>query len=150
MQKVEVLIQVREGCEDLPLPQYMSLHASGMDLYAAVDGPVVIAPGERALVPAGFRMALPPGYDAQIRPRSGLAIEHGISVLNAPGTVDADYRGEVKAILANLGSEPFTVNRGDRIAQMTIQPVARAVVKKAENLPGTDRGSGGFGHTGTA
>jgi len=148
MQKFELLIQVREDAKDVPLPRYMSEHASGMDLCAAVAEPVVLGPGERALVPAGFHMALPPGYEAQIRPRSGLAAKHGVTVVNAPGTIDADYRGEVKVILANLGGEPFTIRRGDRIAQMVIQPVLRAELKPVERLPDTERGQGGFGHTG--
>ncbi len=149
MKKVELLIQVREDCKDVPLPKYMSEHASGMDLCAAVTEPVVLNPGERYLVPAGFHMALPPGYEAQVRPRSGLAIKQGISVLNAPGTIDADYRGEVKVIVANLGSEPFTINRGDRVAQMVIQPVMQADLQAVDELPESERGHGGFGHTGT-
>ncbi len=150
MNRVELLIRVRDDCKDVPLPKYMSEHASGMDICAAVPEPLVLAPGDRALVPAGFHMALPPGYEAQIRPRSGLAAKHGITVLNTPGTVDSDYRGEVKVILANIGKEPFTVNRGDRIAQMVIQPVMQAVLKPVTELPDTERGHGGFGHTGTA
>ena len=149
MKKVELLIQVREDCKDVPLPEYMSEHASGMDLCAAVPEPVVLEPGERYLVPAGFHMALPPGYEAQVRPRSGLAIKHGITVVNAPGTIDADYRGEVKVILANIGDEPFTINRGDRIAQMVIQPVLQADLQQVAELPESERGHGGFGHTGT-
>ena len=149
MKKVELLIQVREDCKDVPLPKYMSEHASGMDLCAAVTEPVVLNPGERYLVPAGFHMALPPGYEAQVRPRSGLAIKHGIIVVNAPGTIDADYRGEVKVILANIGDEPFTVNRGDRVAQMVIQPVMQADLQAVDELPESERGHGGFGHTGT-
>jgi len=149
MNRVELLIQVREDCKDVPLPRYMSEHASGMDLCAAVAEPVVLKPGERYLVPAGFHMALPPGYEAQVRPRSGLAVKHGITVVNAPGTIDADYRGEVKVILANLGDEPFTISRGDRIAQMVIQPVLQAELKQVDELPDSERGHGGFGHTGT-
>jgi len=149
MKKVELLIQVREDCKDVPLPKYMSEHASGMDLCAAVTEPVVLNPGERYLVPAGFHMALPPGHEAQVRPRSGLAVKHGITVVNAPGTIDADYRGEVKIILANIGSEPFTINRGDRIAQMVIQPVLQADLVPVDELPESERGHGGFGHTGT-
>ena len=149
MERVELLIRVRDDCRDVPLPRYMSEHASGMDLCAAVPEPVVLEPGERAVVPAGFHMALPPGYEAQVRPRSGLAARHGITVLNTPGTIDSDYRGEVRVILANLGVEPFTVNRGDRIAQMVIQPVLQAELKTVDELPDTERGHGGFGHTGT-
>jgi dUTP pyrophosphatase len=149
MKNVELLIQVREDCQDVPLPKYMSEHASGMDLCAAVTEPVVLNPGERYLVPAGFHMALPPGCEAQVRPRSGLAIKQGITVLNAPGTIDADYRGEVKVILANLGAEPFTINRGDRVAQMIIQPIVQADLQTVDELPESERGHGGFGHTGT-
>jgi len=145
---VDVLIKQLPGCEDLPLPRYMTPHAAGMDLYAAVDADIVLAPGERALVPAGISIALPEGFEAQIRPRSGLAVAHGITLLNAPGTIDADYRGEIKIIMANLGVEPFTVRRGERIAQMVVAPAAAARLRVAENLPETGRGSGGFGHTG--
>jgi len=148
MHHVEVLIQVQPGCEDIPMPRYMSEHASGMDVCAAVQGPLEVPPGARALVPTGFHIAVPPGYEAQIRPRSGLAIKSGICVLNSPGTIDADYRGEVKIILANLGQETFTVHRGDRIAQMVIQPVTQAKLTHVKELPGTERGHGGFGHTG--
>ena len=149
MDRVELLIRVRDDCKDIPLPKYMSEHASGLDICAAVPEPLVLGPGERALVPAGFRMALPPGYEAQVRPRSGLAIKHGITVLNTPGTIDSDYRGEVKVILANLGAEPFTIHRGDRIAQMVIQPIVQADLKSVDELPDSARGHGGFGHTGT-
>jgi len=150
MPDVELLIRLRDDCKDLPLPRYMSEHASGMDLCAALPEPVVLAPGQRRLVPAGFHMALPPGYEAQVRPRSGLAVKHGIIVVNSPGTIDADYRGEVKIILANLGDQPFTINRGDRIAQMVIQPIVRADLKVVDELPDSQRGHGGFGHTGTS
>jgi len=149
MDRVELLIRVRDDCKDVPLPRYMSEHASGLDICAAVPEPLVLGPGARALVPAGFRMALPPGYEAQVRPRSGLAVKHGITVLNTPGTIDSDYRGEVKVILANLGAEPFTIHRGDRIAQMVIQPVVQADLKSVDELPDSARGHGGFGHTGT-
>jgi len=119
-----------------------------MDLRAAVSEPLSLRCGEFALVPTGIRIALPPGYEAQVRPRSGLAAKHGISIVNSPGTIDADYRGEVCVVLINQGRESFLVNRGDRIAQLVIAPVARAEVQLAENLDATDRGSGGFGHTG--
>ncbi|MBM4310029.1 MAG: dUTP diphosphatase [Deltaproteobacteria bacterium] len=145
---VDVLIKQLPGSEDLPLPRYMTPHAAGMDLYAALDADIVLAPGERALVPAGIAIALPEGFEAQIRPRSGLAAAHGITLLNAPGTIDADYRGEIKIIMANLGQEPFTVRRGERIAQMVVAPVAAAQLNVVEDLPETGRGSGGFGHTG--
>ncbi|MBO6511949.1 MAG: dUTP diphosphatase [Roseibium sp.] len=133
---------------DLPLPAYQSDLAAGLDLQAAVDQPLTLAPGERALVPTGLSMALPAGYEAQVRPRSGLAAKHGITVLNTPGTIDADYRGEVKVILINLGSEPFEINRGERIAQMVVAPVLQAQIVEVETLSETERGSGGFGSTG--
>ena len=134
---------------DLPLPAYETAHAAGMDLPAAVESDLVLKPGERALVPTGLAIALPDGFEAQVRPRSGLAARNGVTVLNSPGTVDADYRGEVKVILANLGPEPFTVTRGMRIAQMIVAPVSRAVLAEVETLPDTARGAGGFGSTGT-
>jgi dUTP pyrophosphatase len=119
-----------------------------MDLHAAVREPLILAPGERALVPAGIRIALPQGFEAQVRPRSGLAIRHGISMVNAPGTIDADYRGEIRVILINLGREPFTISRGDRIAQLVVAPVVRVQWRLVETLEETGRGDGGFGHTG--
>ena len=134
---------------DLPLPAYESAAAAGMDLPAAIEQELTLAPGERALVPTGLAIALPDGYEAQVRPRSGLAAQNGITVLNTPGTVDADYRGEIKVILANLGNEDFTIERGMRIAQMVIAPVAQAVLQEADSLPETARGEGGFGSTGT-
>lgn len=141
---------VREpGCEDLDLPGYETEHAAGMDLRAAVTEPVTLQPGARDLIPAGIRIALPEGYEAQVRPRSGLAIKHGISLLNSPGTIDADYRGEIRVIMANLGHEPFTINRGDRIAQLIVAPVTRIAWSQAETLDDTARGAGGFGHTGS-
>jgi dUTP pyrophosphatase len=136
------------GTEDLPLPDYATTHAAGMDLRAAVEAPLVLKPGERALVPTGLRIALPENVEAQVRPRSGLAIRHGISMVNTPGTIDADYRGEIAVILINLGSEPFTIERGDRIAQMVFAPVVRALWSEVDELEGTARGEGGFGHTG--
>ena len=134
---------------NLPLPAYESAAAAGMDLPAAVEQELTLAPGERVLVPTGLAIALPDGYEAQVRPRSGLAARNGITVLNTPGTVDADYRGEVKVILANLGNEDFTIERGMRIAQMVIAPVVQAILQEAESLPETARGEGGFGSTGT-
>ncbi len=148
MQEIRVSITRDAGCDDLPLPAYETDHASGMDLRAAVTEPVVLDPGARALIPTGLRIALPPGVEAQVRPRSGLAVRHGISMANTPGTIDADYRGEIKVILINLGQEPFTVNRGDRIAQMVIAPVLRATWNLVPTLDETQRGEGGFGHTG--
>lgn len=135
---------------DLPLPAYATEHAAGLDLVAAVDAPVALDPGARAAVPTGVALALPPGYEAQVRPRSGLALEHGVTVLNSPGTVDADYRGEVRVILANLGDAAFTVERGMRVAQLVIAPVARIAWFEVAELPETARGAGGFGSTGTA
>ncbi|MHA7775528.1 dUTP diphosphatase [Roseibium sp. M-1] len=133
---------------DLPLPAYQSALAAGLDLLAAVDVPLTLEPGARALVPTGLAMALPAGYEAQVRPRSGLAAKHGVTVLNTPGTIDADYRGEVKVILINLGEAPFTIARGERIAQMVIAPVLQASILEVETLSETDRGAGGFGSTG--
>jgi len=145
---VDIQIKKLPGSEDLPLPRYMTPHAAGMDLYAAVTDDIILAPGERALVPSGIAIALPEGHGAQIRPRSGLAIKHGITLLNAPGTIDADYRGEIKIIMANLGHESFTICRGERIAQMVVAPVVTAALNAVETLPETERSSGGFGHTG--
>ena len=145
---VELLLRRKPGTDDVPLPEYMSEHAAGMDLCAAVDSPLLLGPGERAIVPTGIFIALPPGYEAQVRPRSGLAIKNGISVVNAPGTIDADYRGEVGVILVNLGREPFEIARGMRVAQMVVAPVTRAAVKVVEKLPDSARGEGGFGSTG--
>lgn len=136
----------------LPLPAYETAGAAGMDLRAAIpaDAPLSLAPGERALVPTGLSMQLPEGFEAQVRPRSGLAVKHGVTVLNAPGTVDSDYRGEVKVPLINHGREPFPIARGDRIAQMVIAPVTRAVLVEVAALDETARGEGGFGSTGVA
>jgi dUTP pyrophosphatase len=145
---VEVLIQRLAGNDDVPLPQYMTEHAAGMDVCAAVQEPVVLAPGETKLIPTGIAIAVPPGYEAQIRPRSGLALKKSISIMNAPGTIDADYRGEVGIILTNFGKEPFTVNLGERICQMIIAPVVMAKLTVVAELPSTERGAGGFGHTG--
>ena len=135
---------------DLPLPAYATEHSAGLDLLAAVDHPLDLAPGERALVPTGIAVALPDGYEAQVRPRSGLALHHGISVLNAPGTIDADYRGEIGVILLNCGAQPFRVERGLRIAQLVIAPVARATWREVEDLEASARAGGGFGSTGVA
>lgn len=132
----------------LPLPAPATAGAAGLDLSAAVEEPLVLGPGERALVPTGFVWEIPPGYEGQVRPRSGLALRHGLTVLNAPGTVDSDYRGEVCVVLCNLGREPFVVERGARIAQMVVAPVAAAAAAEAEELTETARGEGGFGHTG--
>jgi dUTP pyrophosphatase len=136
--------------EGLALPAYQSEHAAGLDLQAAVpeDVPTILGPGQRALVPTGLMIALPPGFEAQIRPRSGLASKHGVTVLNSPGTVDADYRGEIGVLLINHGDAPFPIRRGERIAQMVIASVVRAELVPAAALSSTDRGSGGFGSTG--
>ena len=133
---------------DLPLPCYMTANSAGMDIVAALVQELTLAPGRIGLVPTGFAMALPEGYEAQIRPRSGLAIKHGIGIINAPGTIDADYRGEVKIALINLGRVPVTFKRGDRVAQMVIQRVYQARLNVVAQLDQTDRGAGGFGHTG--
>lgn len=137
--------------DGLALPTYHSAQAAGLDLVAAVEQerPVTLAAGERALIPTGLALALPPGYEAQVRPRSGLAFKHGITTLNAPGTIDADYRGEVHVLLINHGSEPFEITRGMRVAQLVVQPVVRAVLEEVEELDASERGSGGFGSTGT-
>lgn len=136
--------------QGLPLPSYQSAHAAGLDLLAAVaeDSPLILAPGQRALVPTGISVALPAGYEAQVRPRSGLASKHGVTVLNAPGTVDADYRGEISVLLINHGDAPFAIRRGERIAQMVIASVLRAELVATPTLSSTERGSGGFGSTG--
>ncbi|MCR9212758.1 MAG: dUTP diphosphatase [Proteobacteria bacterium] len=136
--------------QDLPLPSYETAQSAGMDIRAAVDGEITVEPGARALVPTGFKIALPDGYEAQIRPRSGLALKKGITLPNSPGTIDADYRGEVGIILMNAGSETFVIGRGDRIAQMIIAPVTKAHWVEAEELDETARGEGGFGSTGIA
>ncbi len=137
-----------EKTADLALPSYQSELASGMDVAAAVEEPLPLEPGAIVMVPTGFRVAIPPGYEIQVRPRSGLAIRRGITVVNAPGTIDADYRGEVKIGLVNLGKESFTIERGARIAQLVLAPVYQAVFELVEELDKTRRGSGGFGHTG--
>jgi dUTP pyrophosphatase len=147
--KVDVQITWLDGGnDDLPLPAYQSESASGMDVAAAIDLPVTLEPGDIQLIPSGFAVALPPGYELQVRPRSGLAIRHGITVVNAPGTIDADYRGEIQIGLVNLGRKPFTLSRGDRIAQLVLAPVSHARLRVVKRLDPTDRGSGGFGHTG--
>lgn len=144
----QVLFKRLPGNEDVQLPVKMSELAAGFDLHAAVSEPVVLSPGERKLIPTGFSMAMPADLEAQIRPRSGLAYKHGITCLNSPGTIDADYRGEVKVLLINLGQEPFTIERGERIAQMVFQVVPTIVISEVDELPETVRGAGGFGHTG--
>jgi len=145
----EVLLTTLPHAHGLALPSYATDHSVGMDLLAAVEKDLVLEPGQTGLVPTGFKIAVPNGFEAQIRPRSGLALHHGITVPNSPGTVDPDYRGEVKVILLNLGSEPFLISRGMRIAQMVIVPALQAVLKVVGKLPETGRGDGGFGHSGT-
>ncbi|WP_231885194.1 dUTP diphosphatase [Paenibacillus elgii] len=148
-ERIEVFIKRLPGNEDIALPQKMSELASGFDLYAAVSEPLDLGPGERALIPTGFALAMPAGLEAQIRPRSGLAFKHGITSLNTPGTIDADYRGEVKVLLINHGKETFTINRNERIAQMVFQTVPLITLTEVSELDETERGAGGFGHTGT-
>jgi dUTP pyrophosphatase len=149
--KIEVRIMRLPHAADLPLPAYQSEHAAGIDLVAAVPAgaPLILAPGQRAAIPTGIVIAIPPGAEGQIRPRSGLALRHGVTVLNSPGTVDADYRGEVHVILANFGADPFQVERGARIAQLVLAATLQAVICEVANLDETTRGVGGFGSTGT-
>lgn len=145
---VAVRVEVLPHGEGLPLPTYATEGAAGADVCAAVEEDLVIPPGGRVAVPTGLRVAVPSGFELQVRPRSGLALKHGVSLANSPGTVDADYRGEVKVILVNLGTEPFTVHRGDRIAQLVLAPVQRATFVVGQSLSATARGEGGFGSTG--
>jgi dUTP diphosphatase len=140
------VLRMRRGGEPLPLPRYMTAGAAGMDLLADVD--VVLAPGERRLVPTGLTVAIPPGYEGQVRPRSGLAARDGVTVLNAPGTIDSDYRGEIQVLLVNLGTAPVRLGRGDRIAQLVVAPVTSVVWGEVAALPESARGAGGFGSTG--
>ena len=149
-QHITVEIQRLPHAEGLALPAYQTVHAAGLDLLAAVpeETPVIIQPGQRGLIPTGLMIAVPPGFEAQVRPRSGLALKHGVTVLNSPGTVDADYRGEVSVLLINHGDEPFTIRRGERIAQLVIAAVTQANLVAVTLLPPTDRGGGGFGSTG--
>lgn len=144
-------IQRLAAARDLPLPAYETAGAAGLDLRAALpDGPLTLAPGARGLVPTGLVLELPEGTEGQVRPRSGLALRHGVTVLNAPGTIDADYRGELKVLLVNLGAEPFAIRHGDRIAQLVVAPVLQARLVEATELAGTVRGAGGFGSTGVS
>jgi dUTP pyrophosphatase len=148
-QAVTVSITRLPHAQDLKLPAYATEHSAGMDLVAAISEPLTIETGERVLIPTGLAIALPDGYEAQIRPRSGLALKNGVSLVNTPGTIDADYRGEIGIILINFGWEPFTIERGMRIAQMVIAPYTRAQFAEVAELPSSDRGAGGFGSTGT-
>lgn len=145
---VNLPVQKAPHASDIPVPRYMTDGSSGMDLHAAVDSSIIALPGEVVLVPTGLLVAVPNGYELQIRPRSGLALNHGIGILNSPGTIDADYRGEIKVIMINLGQTPFEVKRNDRIAQMILCPVHRAIIVETDELPPTERSDGGFGHTG--
>ena len=146
--EVKVCWLVPDNTRDLNLPGYETVGAAGMDVEADIRGRLTISPGERVLIPTGFSVALPKGYELQVRPRSGLAVKHGVTILNSPGTIDADYRGEVKIALINLGQDPYTVHRGDRIAQLVLAPVLHAVFREVAVLDKTVRDSGGFGHTG--
>jgi dUTP diphosphatase len=148
MSAPRLVIKILPHGEGLPFPAYASAGAAGIDLAAAVDKSLTLNPDHRALVPTGIAIALPEGYEGQVRPRSGLALKHGLTVLNSPGTIDGDYRGEVQVILANLGTEPVTIRRGDRIAQLVIAPVTRVVIGRVADLPESERGAGGFGSTG--
>ncbi len=145
---MDVLIERLPEAHDLPLPSYATEGSAGMDLQAAIDEELTLLPGARALVSTGIRIAIPKGYEAQIRPRSGLAIKYGLTLVNSPGTIDSDYRGTVQVAIINLGSEPIVIRRGDRIAQMILAPVVQAKLIESDSLPETDRGDGGFGHTG--
>jgi dUTP pyrophosphatase len=149
MSPVAVQLKILPHGSGLPLPAYATADSAGVDLAAALDAALILAPGERKDVPTGIALALPAGWEAQVRPRSGLALRHGITILNSPGTIDADYRGEVRVILANLGGAPVTIARGERIAQLIIAPVSRAEWQVVSELPATVRGAGGFGSTGT-
>jgi dUTP pyrophosphatase len=148
-EKVQIKFRRLRGNGDLPLPRYETEGAAGMDLRAAVEIPVTLKPGEIKLIPTGLSVSIPPGYEAQVRPRSGLALKFGIGLVNSPGTIDSDYRGEIGVIIVNWGSKPFTISRGDRIAQMIISKVYQAEILQVDLLDETDRGPGGFGHSGT-
>jgi dUTP pyrophosphatase len=143
---VEV-VRLRAAADPLPLPRYMSAEAAGMDLLADIEGELTLAAGERRLVPTGLAIALPSGFEAQVRPRSGLAARHGVTLLNSPGTIDADYRGEIQVLLVNLGDAPVSIRRGDRIAQLVVAPVTTVAWREVRELPPSVRGSGGFGST---
>lgn len=144
----QIKIKKLDGYNDLPLPQKMSDYASGYDIYAAIEEPVILKPGERRLIPTGFSLEMPPGIEAQIRPRSGLALRNGITMVNTPGTIDADYRGHVQIILINLGEEDFTINRGERLAQLVFMQLPEVSLTLVAEVSDSNRGAGGFGHTG--
>ena len=148
MKRIKILLKKKEGCEDLPIPLYATSGSSGMDLCADVSADVVLLPGDIKLISAGIYISIPEGYEAEVRPRSGLAIKHGISLVNTPGTIDSDYRGLVNLIMINHGKAPFTIRRGERIAQMVIKEVVKAEIEVKEELDDTARSHGGFGHTG--
>ncbi len=148
MKTIKILLKKKEGCQDLPVPRYATSGSSGVDLYADVSKETVLLPGDIKLISAGIYISIPKGYEAEVRPRSGLAIKHGISLVNTPGTIDSDYRGLVNLIMINHGKEPFTLHRGDRIAQMVIKEVVVAEIKVTDDLDDTVRSHGGFGHTG--
>jgi dUTP pyrophosphatase len=150
MAVLELTIKVLPGNEDIPLPEYATDGSAGLDLRAAVSEPLKLKPKERALIPTGIIIGLPIGFEAQVRPRSGLAVKHGIMLVNSPGTIDSDYRGEIKVIMFNSGDEPFEIKRGDRIAQLVISRYERVVLKKVDEIEETSRGDGGFGHTGSS
>jgi dUTP pyrophosphatase len=147
MEEMRIPIQRLSGYDNIPLPQYMTEHSAGMDIYAAVETEETLLPGQRKMIPTGIAIALPVGYEAQIRPRSGLAIKNGVTLVNSPGTIDADYRGEIGIIMINHGEMPFVIRRGDRIAQMTVHRVCRVSWIPSQRLDATPRGDGGFGHT---
>ncbi len=149
MKHVKILLKKKEGSRDLPIPRYATPGSSGMDLVADVSGEVILKPGDIKLISAGIYISIPEGYEAQIRPRSGLALKHGISLVNTPGTIDSDYRGLINIIMINHGKEPFTIRRGDRIAQMVIKEIIKADIEVTESLDDTVRSHGGFGHTGS-
>jgi dUTP pyrophosphatase len=148
MDRIDIRIKKKPGCEDLPTPRYMSKGSSGMDIYADIDGELTISPGEIRLVSAGIYMSIPEGFEIQVRPRSGLAVKHGISIVNTPGTIDSDYRGLLGIILINHGKQPFAIKRGDRIAQIVVNKVIQADLTVVDELDETARSHGGFGHTG--
>lgn len=148
MKKIRIALKKKQGCEDLPTPKYATSGSSGIDLYADVDGEVSLSPGEIKLISTGIYLSIPEGYEAEVRPRSGLALKHGISLVNTPGTIDSDYRGLVNLIVINHGKEPFKIRRGDRIAQAVIREVVRAEIDLKGSLDETVRSGGGFGHTG--
>ena len=148
VEKIPVLVKRKEGCDDLPLPKYMSKGSAGMDFYADVDTPVTLEPGQIKLISTGLHISLPVGFEAQIRPRSGLAVKHGIGVVNSPGTIDSDYRGLINIILINFGKDAFVIERGMRIAQMVVNKITQAEFEIVDELDVTARNTGGFGHTG--